>query len=226
LKRQKKIGIINYHVAEKVIKRRGMKMGRMNRLFLSIGLSGIFSGQLLAATVLACETNQVPPSVIQGNVHGGPDAGGPHAATRVSLSQREVWDVASQEGVGTAARSVLSSVVSSFKGGVSVSSHAQKNSVSPVPSAFKVYGAGELSPEAAMPAAGAKPMLVGMSALGREKNAQRVENSGSVRREALSITKDLKLFLGAGGIKSFGAVSVINQLAFGAKAIDSTRSGH
>lgn len=204
-----------------------MKRMMMKGAFISIGLvSGVLSVPALTATVLACETNHVSRAVIQGNVHGGPDVGGTPSATSVCLSRRAVWDIASQEGVGTAAHSVLSSVVSSFKDGVSASSHAKKNNVSPVPSAFKVHGAGDLSPEAAMPAAGAKTMLVGMSALGREKNAQRVERSGSVRREALSITKDLKVFLGAGGVKSFGAVSVINQLAFVANAIGSTRPEH
>lgn len=168
-----------------------------------IGLMiGMFVLHVSAAQSYQTAGNYVTESVFQDNFSLG-------QSENVYLSQLDLNEVASREGVGTAANYVLSSVVLSMNGVVYGSIYFKNNSVSPVSPSFRVLGESRLTFGTAVTPdeSYSKTTPIGTIAPGGEYTEQ-INIMGSATPKEVTITDDLQRFLGAGTIETIASFPV------------------
>lgn len=181
----------------------------MNKYLNLLGVV-FFSIQAFAATTWDLENNRVTYSVFQDNFQLGQDQQGNNLTKSVALSQLNLSTVAQQEGVGTAANYVLTSVVLSMNGSVYGSVYFKNNGSAPLTATFKVTGFSELSLGTDVTPAEtySRTTPIGTIAAGSEYSDPNVSVLGSVSPKTVTITEDLQRFLGSGTIETIGAFPV------------------
>ena len=197
----------------------------MNKYLTMLGL-GVMIGAVpaFAATTWDVANNRVTYSVFQDNFQLGVDGGGNNLTKSVALSQLNLSTVAQEEGVGSAANYVLTSVVLSMNGTVYGSIYFKNNSGVSVTPTFKVTGYSELTfgTDTTPAEAYSRNTPLGTIAPGGEYSDANVNIVGSASPKTVTITTDLQRFLGSGTIETIGAFPVDGYFSSGGTAWDST----
>ena len=201
-------------------------MNIKNRYSWAAGfIIGIFALQGNAAESWNVANNRVTYSVFQDNFELGtlPNDGG-NLWKNVSLSQLNLSQVASQEGVGTAANYALSSAVLSMNGIVYGTIYYKNNSESTVTPTFKVSGTSllEYGSDATPDESYSRTAAIGTIAPQGEYSDTAVSIAGSATPKTVTITEDLERFLGTGTIVTRAAFPVDGYFTTGGTDFDST----
>jgi hypothetical protein len=132
------------------------------------------------------------------------------AETTVNLSQLNLSDVASEEGVGSAVNYTLTSVVLSMNGVVYGSIRYINDASSAVTPTFVVAGDSMLKygSDATANEAYSSTTPIGTIAAGGEYNDPNVSILGSATPKTVTITQDLDRFLGIGTIQTIASFPV------------------
>ena len=187
-------------------------MNIKNGCCLAIGLViGIFALHVSAATSWDEGNNKVTYSVLQENIPLG------STQTKVYLSQLNLSEVATREGVGTAADYALSSVVLSMNGIVVGSIYYLNKSTETVSPTFLVSGTSSLSygSDATESENYSSSTPMGVIAPNGEYDDPNVSIAGSVAPKTVTITEDLGRFLGYETIETIVSFPVIGTFESG-----------
>lgn len=181
---------------------------------------GTFAIHVSAAESWDIGNNSVTYSVFQDNFELGDGL-----TKSVSLSQLNLAEVASHEGVGTAANYLLSSVVLSMNGTVYGSIYFKNNSASAVTPSFKVVGYSELTYGSEVTPAEMYTKTTAIGAVGAGgEYSQSVNLVGSTSAKSVTITEGLSSFIGSGAIETLGAFPVDGYFITGGTDWNSTVS--
>lgn len=189
-------------------------------------LAGFCALHVYAAPTWDVANNKVTYSVFQDNFALGQDGDGNNLTKSVFLSKLDLGQVASQEGVGTAANYLLSSVVLSMNGVVYGTVYFKNNSGSPVTPTFKVSGYSELAygTDVTAPESYSRTTSIGTIPSGGVYSDTQVSIAGSATPKTVTITEDLGRFLGTGSIETIGAFPVDGYFSSGGTSFDATVS--
>ena len=190
----------------------------MNKYLTMLGL-GVMIGAVpaFAATTWDLVNNRVTYSVFEDNFQLGQDQHGNNLTKSVALSQLNLSTVAQQEGVGSSANYILTSVVLSMNETVYGTIYYKNNSASSTTPSFKVTGYSELTfgTDVTPAETYSRTTPIGTIAPGGEYSDANVSVAGSTSAKTVTITEDLQRFLGTGTIETIGAFPVDGYFSSG-----------
>jgi hypothetical protein len=177
---------------------------------------GTLTMYVSAGTSWDINNNNVTYSVFQDNFELGQDDNGVNITKTVSLSQLDLSEVASREGIGTAANYMLSSVVLSMNGTVYGTIKVINTGASSVSPRYVINGQSTLTyGSATTPDEGYSGTVVFPAISPGGEYIKEVNVVGSVTPETVTITEDLARFLGTGTLETIGAFPVYGYFTTG-----------